>query len=119
MTTTMMIMMMMTLMMMMKFGDDDYDDDDDDKENVSKSTSLKRMDVGTGGTRGRCPHVSKNQEKCPCVCNLEALLENFANANMNRKYVFPAISEDLSFIISRGSMPPDPPSCFALFHPPD
>ena len=63
----MMIMMMMTLVMMMKFGDDDYDNDDDDKENMSKSTSLKRMDVGTGGTEAGAPTFQRLGKSAP-VC---------------------------------------------------
>ena len=46
-----------------------------------------------------------------------ALLENFENAKINRKYTFPAISEDLSFKISQGSMHPDPLADLHYFTP--
>ena len=69
------------------------------------------------GHRGTCPHFSKTRVKCPFSCSLVALLESFENAKMNRKYAFPAISEDLTFKISRGSMPVDALTWSALFTP--
>ena len=77
------------------------------------------MDLGTGGTEGTCPPLFKDSGKVPLLCNLVALLENFENVKMNKNYTFPVISEDLSFKISRGSMPPEPLNWFELSIPPD
>ena len=66
-----------------------------------------------------CPHYSKTQTKCPFLCNLGGLLESFADAKIDKKYMFPAISEDLSFKNVLREHAPRPCSLFAMFYPPD
>ena len=66
------------------------------------------MDIGTGRHREHMPPLFKDSGEVPLSCNLAALLESIENAKIDRKCPFPAISEALSFKISRKSMPKDP-----------
>ena len=64
-----------------------------------------------GAQGARPPHFSKNRAKCPFSCNLVTLLKNTENAKMNRKIEVSGDFRRSKFQNSRGSMPPDPPSC--------
>ena len=60
---------------------------------------------GRGGTGARAPPFSKIRKKCPFSLSLVALLESFEDAKTLAKYTLSAISEYLSFKISRGAYP--------------
>ena len=47
------------------------------------------VEIGTEGKGGRCPHFLKTRAKCPFLCNLVALLENFEDLKLNRKIHVP------------------------------
>ena len=67
------------------------------------------MDVGTGGRRGHVPpHLSKTGAKCPFLCNLAALFENFENSKMNRKIHAFGDFRRSKFQSFPGSIPPGP-----------
>ena len=67
------------------------------------------MDVGTGGHMEHVPHHAHLGKVPLFSCILTALLESFEDAKINKKYMFQAISEDIGFRPSWGSMLSNPP----------